>query len=498
MPGFGTSRIAKQEQAGKLPKIVRLIMRTLFVVLFFLLALAPPALAALTASGPGRVRLYEEEKGAPRGRQFNGIVQWSNEAVKQADGRLAFVARAEITIPGRQMKVSLLFQNDNGMGLIGQTIQVSFEVPPGFAGGKGILEIDRLRMKPAEHSVGMPFAGAAQKVRDGVFLLGIARSDLESDARLGRRKDFEWVDIPIVYGDKQKAILAVEKGRDGQQALAAMELGEYPLKAAEIERPTPAPPAKGDSGAVPVPPRRTKERTLDTATISALLDKRDATRQVRDPVQTRLEFTQSLDRVKESLSKCWRPDKDFKGSLRYRLTLEKDGKVTKILPFADNKNDNGVERVATAAILSCKPYLIPPSYRDWNALEVVFTQHVDVLSLADIPSEQQTKTAVAIYNAVNDPTNLTSAETRKLRDRVGACLKPTDFDDKKEIEIDLHLNADGSVAQDTRVADGSNPETGKHALLAVFKCQPYLLPAEKYKNWKRLILVLVPSPPKRN
>jgi hypothetical protein len=42
---------------------------------------------------------------------------------------------------------------------------------------------------------------------------------MQSNLRLLKERD--WIDIPIVYGDGRRAILAIEKGTPGKEAFAA-------------------------------------------------------------------------------------------------------------------------------------------------------------------------------------------------------------------------------------------------------------------------------------
>ncbi len=198
----------------------------------------------------------------------------------------------------------------------------------------------------------------------------------------------------------------------------------------------------------------------------------------KTPAQIKLEFTQSLDRMKKSLSKCWRPHRNFKGSLSFNLTLEKDGKIRNIMRFVGSKNDTADERRAIAAIKSCQPYVVPPSYRNWDDLDVVLARHVEIFSHADMRAPTAKPT-------------LTSEEIAKLRKQVAACTKTSDFE--SETELELHLNRDGSVAPSSKIISAATQEIGRNILDAAVKCQPYSLPAEKYDVWKAMILVFVSS-----
>ncbi len=57
------------------------------------------------------------------------------------------------------------------------------------------------------------------------FLIGLSNNDSERYRNMHLLEDNAWIDIPVVYNNQRRAILAVEKGVNGQrvfrQALAA-------------------------------------------------------------------------------------------------------------------------------------------------------------------------------------------------------------------------------------------------------------------------------------
>jgi hypothetical protein len=74
-------------------------------------------------------------------------------------------------------------------------------------------------MKEAEASRGVPLAGLAVKVSDSYFIEGLSavKADLGKNIRL--LKTQSWVDIPIVYTNGRRAILAFQIGDTGREAL---------------------------------------------------------------------------------------------------------------------------------------------------------------------------------------------------------------------------------------------------------------------------------------
>ena len=81
-------------------------------------------------------------------------------------------------------------------------------------------------MKQAEQTQGSALAGVVAKVTAGYFLIGLNAAPTARDRNLQLLKE-PWFEMPIVYTNNQRAILAVEKGTPGdnafQQAFAAWQ-----------------------------------------------------------------------------------------------------------------------------------------------------------------------------------------------------------------------------------------------------------------------------------
>jgi hypothetical protein len=91
-----------------------------------------------------------------------------------------------------------------------------FNMPADNPSG-GVQNVPGVLMKQAEQTRGVPLAGLAVKVTPGFFLIGL--SSLESDMQRNMQllKERSWFDVPIVYGNNRRAILAMEKGTPGER-----------------------------------------------------------------------------------------------------------------------------------------------------------------------------------------------------------------------------------------------------------------------------------------
>lgn len=168
-----------------------------------------------------RVVLYEEEPSDPQGRRFIGSAIWRTENVSSGPGQPADLAvRADVEIPERRMTMSLTIRRNTDQTLpASHTIEIMFNLPADFPGG-GVSNVPGILMKQAEQTRGTPLAGLAVKVTNGFFLIGLSavESDLQRNIQL--LKERSWFDIPIVYTNNRRAILAIEKGTPGERAFA--------------------------------------------------------------------------------------------------------------------------------------------------------------------------------------------------------------------------------------------------------------------------------------
>jgi hypothetical protein len=165
-----------------------------------------------------RVVLYDEDPSDPQGKQYVGSVVWKTESVPGASGQPPDVAaRADIDIPDRKFKMSIVFRRNTDASLpASHTAELTFQLPPDFDGG-GISNVPGMLMKTNEQTRGTPLAGLAVKVTDGFFLLGLSNVDADRSRNIQLLKERPWIDIPLVYNTQRRAIIAVEKGEPGDR-----------------------------------------------------------------------------------------------------------------------------------------------------------------------------------------------------------------------------------------------------------------------------------------
>ncbi len=166
-----------------------------------------------------RVVLYDEDPSDPKGKQFVGSVIWRTEPVKASGNQKADIAvRADIDIPDRKFKMTISFRRNTDSSLpASHTAELTFILPQDFSGG-GVGNVPGILMKSNEQARGTPLSALAVKVTDGFFLVGLSNVDAERTRNLQLLKERSWFDVPLVYTNQRRAIIAIEKGAPGERA----------------------------------------------------------------------------------------------------------------------------------------------------------------------------------------------------------------------------------------------------------------------------------------
>jgi hypothetical protein len=166
-----------------------------------------------------RVVLYEEDPNDPQGKRFVGSAIWRTETVSPGPGQAAEVAvRADVEIPERRIAMTWSLRRNSDPNLpASHTVEIMFRLPQDFPSG-GVSNVPGILMKQAEQSRGTPLSGLAVKVTTGFFLIGLSSTDADRERNVQLLKERAWSDIPVVYGNNRRAILALEKGTPGERA----------------------------------------------------------------------------------------------------------------------------------------------------------------------------------------------------------------------------------------------------------------------------------------
>jgi hypothetical protein len=191
----------------------------------------PEQVAAVPLSGTGskdasalttprqRAILYDEDPTNPKGHQYVGSVIWHTQPIKASGNQQADIAvRADIEIPDRKFKMTMSFRRNTDSSLpASHTAELTFILPPDFLGG-GVSNVPGILMKSNEQARGNPLAGLAVKVTDGFFLVGLSNVAADRARNIQLLTERSWFDIPMIYNNQRRAILAFEKGAPGDAA----------------------------------------------------------------------------------------------------------------------------------------------------------------------------------------------------------------------------------------------------------------------------------------
>lgn len=183
-------------------------------------ATAPTSPRNPNAATTQRAFLYEESQGnAQQLQQFEGTVTWKTETVNGGPGQPPDIGiRADIQIPERKIGVSFTLRRNLDQTLpASHTIEISFNLPQDFPYG-GISNVPGVRVKQTEQAQGAPLAGLSVRVSPTYFLVGLSAVPADQQRNLQLLQTRPWIDIPIVYTNNKRAILAFEKGPVGEQA----------------------------------------------------------------------------------------------------------------------------------------------------------------------------------------------------------------------------------------------------------------------------------------
>jgi hypothetical protein len=223
----------------------------------------PPSLSDNIAPVAQRVVLYDEERRSfeggfegrdddpshPKGKQYVGSVIWRTEPIKATGNQKPDIAvRADIEIPDCKFKMTMSFRRNTHTSLpASHTAELTFILPQDFSGG-GVGNVPGILMKSNEQARGTPLKGLTVKVTDGFFLDGLSNVSVDRAHNVQLLKERSWFDIPLVYVNQRRAIIAIEKGVPGERAFkdAFTAWGEeYPTATTVQPEPATGPQPRG-------------------------------------------------------------------------------------------------------------------------------------------------------------------------------------------------------------------------------------------------------------
>jgi hypothetical protein len=168
--------------------------------------------------------LYEEDQSNPAGTRFVGSALWHTDEVAPAPGQTPKLAvQADIEVPTRGMTVKLILRRNDDKALpASHVIEIRFTLARDFS-HSGIANVPGVLMKEGETTRGVPLNGVAVKVTTNFFIIGLSQVEPDKQRNIQLMRERSWIDVPIVYSDGGRAILAIEKSAPGERALSVLE-----------------------------------------------------------------------------------------------------------------------------------------------------------------------------------------------------------------------------------------------------------------------------------
>ncbi len=146
-------------------------------------------------------------------------IQLCSSAVPNAKAEIGSrrIARVESAIasPERHISMTMWIRRNADRALaVSHTIEIMFNVPADFPFG-GISKISGIMMKETEEAPGTSPAGLTVTVTSESILIALSAAEGVVQGNTKLLEGRSWFDVPIVYNNGQRAIVAIETGIHG-------------------------------------------------------------------------------------------------------------------------------------------------------------------------------------------------------------------------------------------------------------------------------------------
>ncbi len=181
------------------------------------------------AEDPGPAVLINEHPYNTRGQRHDGSVCWRMDRIQTAGQPDEIAVHGDVAIPELRMKMTMDIRRNTDRSLpASHVVEMTFELPRSVGGGE-VSNAPGIMMKFAEPAKGEPLMAMSVKITKGRFLVGLSNVAHERARNLRFLEERAWFDIPMVYADQRRGILAIGKGLRGEQIFrAAMIAWEQP------------------------------------------------------------------------------------------------------------------------------------------------------------------------------------------------------------------------------------------------------------------------------
>lgn len=163
--------------------------------------------------------LYEENVDTTKGTDaFRGKVTWRLDTDSSRPGQgPEKVIQGLVEVPERGIKMLLTIRRNTDTALpASHTVELLFDVAPDFVHGS-VESVAGIRMKPSDQANGLPLVGASARITAGYFLIGLSSLGPDRERNVVLLRDRPWIDVPVLYRNGRRAVIALEKGIPGEK-----------------------------------------------------------------------------------------------------------------------------------------------------------------------------------------------------------------------------------------------------------------------------------------
>lgn len=190
--------------------------------------------------------LINEDPANMRGQRYGGSVCRRIDRIQTAGQPDEIAVHADVEIPDLRINMTMDIRRNTDTSLpASHVVEMTFELPRGVA-GEEVSNAPGIMMKFSEPAKGEPLMALSVKITKGRFMVGLSNVAHERARNLRSLKERSWFDIPMIYANQRRGILAFEKGPRGEQIFcAAMLAWEQPGNALPEPGATPCSPSAG-------------------------------------------------------------------------------------------------------------------------------------------------------------------------------------------------------------------------------------------------------------
>jgi hypothetical protein len=173
--------------------------------------------AATTDTIVSHAVLYQEDALDPHGKRYFGTVTWHLDPGSGSGSNSSAAIKGDVEIDKQMNATVSLRRNIDSEMPASHIMEVKFNWPDDVT-HSGVDVLKGVSMKAVESARGAPLSALTAKVTPKYFMIALSSGDVDMKRNVLLLKGKEWFDIPIVYSSGSRAVLAIEKGADGDRA----------------------------------------------------------------------------------------------------------------------------------------------------------------------------------------------------------------------------------------------------------------------------------------